>query len=1676
MNTSVQFLPEPRLDMIENFCKRVKKQLRKERKRRQQQHHLLAQQHYRGGVLLGANSRYVDAVWQTWLEDLALYNIDTPPGLNDIAIAAQRLAEAEANGVDVVVQTTATGTGSAGAGEGCLSPGRSRFFAAADHNTTGQIVRSPHSHQHQSPAGAGVGGGRSASPGVGFAQLRSTSPGENSGVLFGLPQPSYSLISPRMTPTPVGGLSPMVNGRQSTSGRQTRFVPVSYEVLTIQELQMVLEGDLADQAGITTTTYASSSYQRANLVWRLRKGRRRRGSISAADRAAGAEGFRAGEKNGAKRLQQEGEGSHGKVALAPLDINQIHLRPEDPLFVALHGITRTTSGISASATSMHAREVAMLWPAPGISRDRGATRTPLLCSTNAATGPITTSTGGWAAMPSAMPDEKEDAFSNDSGSVVLSKQQQHTHTYTGDEGVATEGGCPFTIFQELTASEFSSTSALFPAVPASRESPFFLVPDANTRSCGASGSSRGKMHQPGAAMPANHNHNHNHSHNNNNEEEEVEEAGWHDMNAGPAFHQHVLHHHPTAGSAALQEGGFMKGKRLQFDFDTVPPVVRWEVKKKHLAYDPLNDGMSDASSATSSSASSVSLTSNRRDRDSMAPRHIMDPFFLETVLSRLPQLRSLILCDTPLPPINDHMILASVPSDRRRPSFISRSHKNKRVIEDPPARSAPDVEEEVEELPSDKDPTPAYRHDPTQPPLAPGVNAVLGLPLGYRNWHRRDTPAVPPPVPGFPAAPRRSSNTNKKKKTQQHAASLTSNPQQQQQDVEEIPHRKGRSGTLQPQDTVLPSPVAPEEEEEEEEGRGGGKGSHERRQRAAVPFPALRELHIIGCTLSGGRTDPLIFSQTTRAAKPLIPKTPGKPQNKRSPAPGAGSAGSGAGSYPLAGRGFNMPPPLAPPLTAAEQLGGGKAKTNSPHPHEVSITQSPKAMKTGSRAGLLDIASSPGCRSSSGSGSNPSPRPPPLSEEKCQSNNTGGTASAMASHPLDMRAQRPSWTLSATGVAVETDEHQENLQHPRGGSRYGVDAKELARLVRIGERRLLGLEDGRHPDKEVEDYIAAWFTDGSLLDLRWIRCVPHLRHLSLDRCSLQDQNMSWIAELKHLAFFSATHSNVRRVDWLEGVSNTLTDLNLSHCPWLVDVKGIRHLSRLRHLSLSFTPIHSAAFVRACRDLESLHLQCCRRLVVANDIGRLNKLRVLNISRTAVRSLSWLSECSPGYLECVDVSYCHFCSPGAVAVLQDLPQLKYANISGMYMDPASMDLWPGNELYSTRGRSASSTQLLGTSVSGSLARHDSTPCPPNFSLEWLRGCKQLRELWFLDAGDKVRDIEAITQLAPSLRLLHLTHTVNSHLICDVHWLSPMSHLTLLNLSENTKLRDVSGLRNLRHLRQLSLAGTDVADSGLLDALVPSCTSTLQGIDLSYCKSLKHFEVLEQLPHLRQVFLSGTNISRLEWVNRCPGLDTLYLNDCAQLRDAQPLRRATNMRSLRVDYSPITSISFVPKMERLTDLNLAGCTNVYDYEYLGRNINLQTLDVSFTCVCEATWLRPLQMLEELRICYCSGIDYLYELLELRHLRVVDIEGTELCLHKDRLDSLRTWAQNTGVLLLYQSEDTFTMHRDALHLTSEDGWKGGQTIARAQTKDSTRISNANNKPLPPLRSAKPNVSFSS
>ena len=213
-------------------------------------------------------------------------------------------------------------------------------------------------------------------------------------------------------------------------------------------------------------------------------------------------------------------------------------------------------------------------------------------------------------------------------------------------------------------------------------------------------------------------------------------------------------------------------------------------------------------------------------------------------------------------------------------------------------------------------------------------------------------------------------------------------------------------------------------------------------------------------------------------------------------------------------------------------------------------------------------------------------------------------------------------------------------------------------------------------------------------------------------------------------------------------------------------------------------------------------------------------------------------------------------------------------------------------------------------------------------------------------------------------------------------------SITELSVDETATDLSDLRHMLYLEDLTISGQEITDLAFLEGM-----THLKRLDLSGCTVHADLDILRTLPALEELSLQGCSISSLAFLEGAPALKHLDLSGNA-IGNLSALASISTLQTLVLADNAVSDVKPLAGLTELTHLNLS--ENVLtDMAPLGACAKLTELDVSDNKLTSIAAVQSLTALtafraEKNQITDCASLAHCTELrtLDISHNLLTDI----------------------------------------------------------------------------------------
>lgn len=310
-----------------------------------------------------------------------------------------------------------------------------------------------------------------------------------------------------------------------------------------------------------------------------------------------------------------------------------------------------------------------------------------------------------------------------------------------------------------------------------------------------------------------------------------------------------------------------------------------------------------------------------------------------------------------------------------------------------------------------------------------------------------------------------------------------------------------------------------------------------------------------------------------------------------------------------------------------------------------------------------------------------------------------------------------------------------------------------------------------------------------------------------------------------------------------------------------------------------------------------------------------------------------------------------------------------------------------------------------------------------NVDFIKKMTSLEHLFLTD--DYIENLDVLANLK-SLQTLLLAY---NDVLQDIGFLKNLKHLRKLSL-QNCEQSDLSVLKHLKQLQYLNLAWNQLDDIDFLTDL-----THLEELDLSE-NQIQNVEPLKALTKLKQLDLAFNelynleplqNLTQLEELdvkaNANPGIKNLnFLQNLTQLKkldleqtssqDLENLKHLKNLEELRLDTNFLESLDNLPALDNLKNLSIKQ-NKIQEASTIGKLKNLESLDISYNPIENIDFVQNLAKLKIFVAWWGNKIRDISALSHCQYLETLRIGRGFVTLKADALKNLT----NLKSLSLYQ-----------------------------------------------------------
>jgi len=238
----------------------------------------------------------------------------------------------------------------------------------------------------------------------------------------------------------------------------------------------------------------------------------------------------------------------------------------------------------------------------------------------------------------------------------------------------------------------------------------------------------------------------------------------------------------------------------------------------------------------------------------------------------------------------------------------------------------------------------------------------------------------------------------------------------------------------------------------------------------------------------------------------------------------------------------------------------------------------------------------------------------------------------------------------------------------------------------------------------------------------------------------------------------------------------------------------------------------------------------------------------------------------------------------------------------------------------------------------------------------------------------------------LTCLEELNLFDSKLIIGLKDIINLKNIKMLDLSNCSKLSDISALLHLTNIEGLSLKSTAIMNLNGIKNLLK-----LKKIDVTYCRNLIDVTALQELQLVTQLSLSFTPVPNLHGISNLTRLELLKMDSCYSFTDISDLGNFMTINSQTILYArSLQSLEGMEKLQNVRKLCVRLCEQLCDIRSIASLTALTELDLRRTAIMSLNPLSNLFLLEKLHLDRCKAISTLAGINNLSRLTTLTLAG--------------------------------------------------------------------------------------
>lgn len=202
-----------------------------------------------------------------------------------------------------------------------------------------------------------------------------------------------------------------------------------------------------------------------------------------------------------------------------------------------------------------------------------------------------------------------------------------------------------------------------------------------------------------------------------------------------------------------------------------------------------------------------------------------------------------------------------------------------------------------------------------------------------------------------------------------------------------------------------------------------------------------------------------------------------------------------------------------------------------------------------------------------------------------------------------------------------------------------------------------------------------------------------------------------------------------------------------------------------------------------------------------------------------------------------------------------------------------------------------------------------------TIEQLKSCTNLKIL-NLASNSRIKDNNGAIENLSNLVTLNLSGTGMSNINC-INKLSELGYnnILILDISDNSGLKNIDGLENLTNLQSLSLANDNLSQDKIskIKELVNLTTLNINS------NQVENLDIISNLEQLKYLYFNNNNVKDLEKLKNKVFYELEFMGN--KIKDISPLSAHRTINNLKMDNNQIEDVTVLSRISMSNEQNLS-----------------------------------------------------------------------------------------------------------------------------------------------------------